>query len=121
MADVYFPLRFDGAGRTRRPATDVEHVRQMIEQILFTAPGERVNRPDFGSGLLRQVFEPNSDEVAATLQFTTQAGLQRWLGDLIEVDAVTVEAQGETLAVTVGFRMRRTQQAHVVTFERTGP
>ena len=57
----------------------------MIEQLLFTNPGERVNRPDFGSGLLQMVFAPNSPELAAALQFTTQAALQRYLGDLIDL------------------------------------
>ena len=57
----------------------------MIEQMLFTNPGERVNRPDFGSGLMQLVFAPNSPELAAALEFTLQAALDRWLGDVIEV------------------------------------
>ena len=72
MADHFelgYPYRIDGRGRTAAAAQDT-HIRDMIEQVLFTAPGERVNRPDFSSGLLRLAFEPNSDALAATLQFT---------------------------------------------------
>ena len=66
----------------------------MIEQLLFTNPGERVNRPDFGSGLLQLVFAPNSPELAAALQFTLQAALERWLGDVIEVRELEVTSHG---------------------------
>ena len=82
--NIDFPFHFDGRGRTAATDDD-DHIRDMIEQLLFTSPGERVNRPDFGSGLLQLVFAPNSPELAAALQFTMQAALQRWLGDLIDV------------------------------------
>jgi phage baseplate assembly protein W len=85
------------------------HIRDLIEQVLFTAPGERVNRPDFGSGLLRLVFAPNSDQLAATTQYLVQASLQQYLGDLIQVDAVEVENQESTLRVTVRYLGRQTQ------------
>ena len=84
--NIDFPLHLDGGGRTATTDDD-DHIRDMIEQVLFTNPGERVNRPDFGSGLLQLVFAPNSTELAAALQFTIQAALQRWLGDLIELPA----------------------------------
>ena len=84
--DIDFPFHFDGRGRTAEAATD-EHVRDLIEQVLFTSPGERVNRPTFGSGLMQLVFAPNSDELATATQFLVQAALQQWLGDLIEVCA----------------------------------
>jgi len=120
MANLDFPFGFDGRGRTA--AIDYAgHISDMIHQILFTAPGERVNRPDFGSGLLQQVFEPNSKELAVALQFTTQAALQRWLGDLIEPGEVTVEARDATLEVTVRYVIRRTQQPQVATFRRAVP
>jgi phage baseplate assembly protein W len=91
--NIDFPFHFDNLGRTA-PTSDDDHIRDMIEQLLFTNPGERVNRPDFGSGLLQLVFAPNSPELAATLQFTVQAALQRWLGDLIEVQALEAFEQG---------------------------
>ena len=89
---VDFPYHVDARGRTA-PATDDDHVRDLIEQVLFTAPGERVNRPTFGSGLLQLVFAPNSDELATATQFLVQGALQQWLGDLIEVEAVDVETR----------------------------
>jgi uncharacterized protein len=78
-----------------------DHIRDMIEQFLFTNPGERVNRPDFGSGLLQVIFAPNSPELAAALQHTVQAGLQRWLGDLIEVQTLEVTSEDTILRVLV--------------------
>ena len=63
-----FPYRIDGRGRSAEPENEDAHVRELIEQVLFTVPGERVMRPDFGCGLMQLVFAPNSDELAATLQ-----------------------------------------------------
>jgi phage baseplate assembly protein W len=80
---IDFPYHIDSQGRTA--TTDLEdHIRDLIEQVLFTSPGERVNRPDFGTGLLRLAFDPLSPEIAAALQFTVQGALQRWLAELIE-------------------------------------
>jgi phage baseplate assembly protein W len=104
---IDYPLRIGRRGQTATTDDD-DHIRDMIEQLLFTNPGERVNRPDFGSGLAQLVFAPNSPELAATLQFTMQAALQRWLGDLIEVVALEVDSEESTLAVTVDYRVRRT-------------
>jgi uncharacterized protein len=120
MTGLDFPLRFDGRGRTASTTTD-DHVRDLVEQVLFTSPGERVNRPDFGSGLLQAVFEPNSDALRTTAQLLTQAALHQWLGDVIEVEAVEVENQDAALEVTVVYVVRRTQQRRVVTFREGGP
>ncbi len=111
------PVHFDGRGRTAL-AHDDKHVRDLIEQVLFTAPGERVNRPTFGSGLLQLVFAPNGDALAATTQQSVQASLQQWLGDVIEVDAVTVDAVDSVLRVVVSYTVRRTQQHAVAEFQR---
>src|ERR1017187_2264513 len=97
-----YPFHFDARGRTAA-ADDNDHIRDMIEEFLFTNPGERVNRPDFGSGLLQLVFAPNSPELAATVQFTIQAGLQRWLGDLIALQKVEVSSQDSALSVLVQY------------------
>lgn len=114
-----FPYRIDGRGRTA--TTDEEaHVRDLIEQLLFTAPGERVNRPAFGSGVMQMVFAPNADALAAAVQFQLQGALQQWLGDRIQVEAVTVEAREATLVITVRYILRRTQQRRVARFEREG-
>src|SRR5438876_8372317 len=98
--NIDFPYHFEGRGRTAATDDD-DHIRDMIEQLLFTSPGERVNRPDFGSGLLQMVFAPNNPELAAALQFTTQAALQRYLGDLIDLQQLEVTAEESTLKVVV--------------------
>jgi phage baseplate assembly protein W len=112
-----FPFHFDSRGRTAR-ADDNDHVRDMIEQLLFTNPGERVNRPDFGSGILQLVFAPNSPELAAALQFTMQAALQRWLGDVIEVRQLVVTSHDASLRVELQYVVRRTGEGRTETFVR---
>ena len=113
------PFRIDDHARTAR-TTDQDHLRDLIEQVLFTTPGERVNRPDFGAGLLQLVFLPNSDELTATVQFLVQGSLQQWLGDLIQVTDVAVDHEDATLRVTVEYIVRRTQERQVTQFERGG-
>jgi hypothetical protein len=115
--NIDFPFRFDSQGRTAA-TDDNDHIRDMIEQLLFTNPGERVNRPDFGSGLLQMVFAPNSTEMAAALQFTTQAALQRYLGDLIDLQQVEITAVEATLSVTVNYNVRQTQEPRTDSFVR---
>ena len=117
--NIDFPFHFDNRGRTATTGDD-DHISDMIEQFLFTNPGERVNRPDFGSGLLQMVFAPNSAELAAALQFTIQAGLQRWLGDLIEVQALEVSNEESTLRVIVQYVVRTTGELRTELFERDG-
>jgi len=114
-----FRYHFDSRGRTA-DTSDEDHIRDLIEQVLFTAPGERVNRPDFGSGLQRLVFAPNSDELAAATQFLVQGSLQQWLGDLIEVNEVDVQNEDSTLLITVQYIIRRTQQQQTAQFTRGG-
>ena len=114
---VDYPYHFDHLGHTA--ATDDEdHIRDMIEQLLFTSPGERVNRPDFGCGLMQLVFAPNSDELAAATQFLTQSSLQRWLGDLIQVEAVQIENDEATLHVTVQYLISHSQQRRIARITR---
>jgi uncharacterized protein len=115
--NIDFPFHFDGRGRTAA-TTDDDHIRDMLEQLIFTNPGERVNRPDFGSGILQLVHAPNSPELAATLQFTLQAAIQRWLGDVIELRALTAESVGSTLSVDVSYAVRRTNEEQTKHFER---
>ncbi len=116
--NIDYPFHFDNRGRTAT-TTDDDHIRDMIEQFLFTNAGERVNRPDFGSGLLQMIFAPNSPELAAAVQFTVQAGLQRWLGDVIEVQALEVTSEEATLRVDLKYQVRRTQDTRVATFSRS--
>ncbi len=114
---IAYPFRIDGRGRVA-DADYEEHIRQLIEQVLFTSQGERVNRPDFGSGLMQLVFAPNSTELGTATQFLVQGALQQWLGDLIQVEAVEVESQDSTLQITVQYIMQRNQQRQVVEFSR---
>ena len=97
------PFHFDGKGRTATTGAD-DHIRDMIFQVLFTNPGERVNRPDFGCGLLQMVFMPNSDALATATQFLVQGSLQRWLADVIQVERVQVTSDEERLVVDVSYR-----------------
>ena len=114
---IDFPYGFDGRGRTAE--TDVEaHVRDLIEQLLLTAPGERVNRPTFGTGALQLVFAPNSDALAAALRLSIQAGLQEWLGDVVEVTDIEVDNTDSTLRLEVRYVIRRTGETRTATIAR---
>jgi phage baseplate assembly protein W len=107
--NLAFPYAFDATGHTAR-TDQLAHIGDMIEQILFTSPGERVNRPTFGSGTAQLVFAPNSDVLAAAQQQAIQAGLQQWLSDLIRVNSVTVKADDATLQVIVVYTVLQAQQ-----------
>ena len=116
--NIDYPFAFDHLGGTATTSDD-DHVRDMIEQLLFTNLGERVNRPDFGCGLLQLVFAPNSPELATALQFTAQAALQRFLGDVIEVNALEASTEDSTLRVLVQYSVRRTGERRIATFAQT--
>jgi uncharacterized protein len=118
--NIDFPFHFDARGHTAATDDD-DHIRDMIEQLLFTNPGERVNRPDFGSGLLQMVFAPNSPELAAALQFTTQAALQRYLGDVIDLQTLEVTAQDSSLNVVVKYVVKSTGDSRTESFVRSAP
>jgi hypothetical protein len=115
--EIDYPLHFDDRGRTASIDED-DHIREMIEQVLFTNPGERVNRPNFGSGLLQLVFAPNSDTLAAATQMNVQASLQQWLGDVISVELVEVTNVDSTLTVRVGYVVRSSQDQRVAEFKQ---
>lgn len=116
-----YPFQFDNHGRTAQ--TDRSgHIRDLIEQVLFTSPGERVNRPDFGCGILQLVFAPNSDELATATQTLVQGNLQQWLGDLIQVEKVQVRSHESEIEIVVQYIVRRDQQRQVAQFTRkVGP
>jgi len=115
---VDFPYRYDGRGRTAT-TDDAGRIRDLIEQVLFTQPGERVNRPDFGSGVMHLVFAPLSDELAATTQLLVQGALQQWLDTLIAVERVDVARDDGALRVTVQYVARRSGERRVEEFVRT--
>jgi uncharacterized protein len=113
--NVYFPYQIDGRGRTQL-AQQQDYVSQLVEQVLFTSPGERVNLPDFGSGLLQLPFAPNSLEMAAATQFSVQAALQKWLGGYIRVQSVTATADEATLTVTVAYTLLSSDVTQIQTY-----
>lgn len=117
MRNITYPYRIDGRGRTAE--TDYEtHVRQLVEQVLFTAAGERVMRPDFGCGLSQLVFAPNGPELAAATQFLIQGVLQRFLADVIELKEIAVSAEEEVLRIKLSYLVRRTGEVRSESFER---
>jgi uncharacterized protein len=119
MSHLDFPYHIDGHGRTA-VTDDADHVRDLIEQVLFTSPGERVMRPDFGSGLLAMVFEPNSTALAATTQMLVQGALQQYLGELIAVQAAEVEAVDSTFRVNVRYALLRDGSVRLESFAAPG-
>lgn len=116
-----FPYHFDGRDRTAI-TNETEHIRDLIEQILFTSPGERVNRPDFGAGVLQLIFGPASPEAAATAEFMIKGALQQHLGQRIVLEKVTTEAEDSTLRIQITYRIARTGEQVTATFEQgAGP
>lgn len=115
--NVEFPFHIDQRGRTAE-AADEKHIRDLIEQVVFTAPGERVNRPDFGSGVMQLVFAPNNEALAAATQITVQSAIQQFVGDLVEVEGVQVTSEDAKLSVLIQYVIRRTQERRVTEFSR---
>jgi uncharacterized protein len=102
-----FPYRIDRTGRTAEvPVPSADYARQLIVQVLRTAPGERVMRPGLGSGVQQMVFAPTGDEAASAAQHLVQGALQQWLGAWVDVLEVAVHGGGEGLEVTVRYRLR---------------
>lgn len=106
--DLDHPYHVDRHGKTASSG-GLDHIRDLIEQVLFTTPGERVMRPDFGSGLLGLVFEPNSTALAVTIQMLVQGSLQQHLGHLIAVQSVEVKNEEDALLVDVNYTVLRDQ------------
>jgi phage baseplate assembly protein W len=117
--NIDFPFHFSETRQTAQ-ADDADHLRDMIEQLLFTSPGERVNRPDFGCGLRQAIFAPNSPELAAAVSYTARAALQRFLGDVVEVQALEVSAEEATLKVVVQYVDRKSGERRAEVFVAGG-
>ena len=115
--DIAFPFRIGGTGRTAAAAED-QHIRELIEQLIFTSPGERVNRPTLGSGLMQLVFAGNSPELAQATEYLLRGTLQQYLGDRIDLNEVSASAEDSTLRVTVVYTVKKTQERGVATFVR---
>jgi phage baseplate assembly protein W len=100
--EIFFPYQIDAAGATAT-TTLAQHVRDLIEQVLFTDPGERVNRPAFGAGVRQLVFGPAGDEIATTVEFLIRSALLQWLGDVIRLEDLTVTTDDATLEIRVTY------------------
>lgn len=108
--DIRYPFGFDARGSTAT-APYADHVRQMIEQLLLTSPGERVNRPTLGGGLLQLVFAPNAPERAVALELALSAAVTTWLGDVVDLLGLQVEATDAVLRVRLDYVIRPTGEA----------
>jgi uncharacterized protein len=100
--DYAYPLRIDGGSQQAAQAPYAAHVEQMIEQILLTAPGERVDLPQFGCGLRRLVFAPLTSSLRASLQIQVTQALGRWLAGIIQVSSIDVETSATNAALEPG-------------------
>jgi Bacteriophage baseplate protein W len=117
LTQIDFPFAIDGRGRTAH-ATAPDHIRDLLEQLLLTAPGERVNRPSLGAGLMELVHEPASEELAAATELLVQGAIQTWLGDLIEVGSADVSSNDGLFEVTVRYRVRSDGEERTEVFRR---
>jgi phage baseplate assembly protein W len=113
--NIDFPFHFDARKRTAATGDD-DHIRDLIEQLVLTGPGERVNRPAFGSGLQQLAFAPSSPELAAAVQFLVQGALEQYMGDLIRVESVQVDAVDSVLEVRISYVVKRTQERATAQF-----
>ncbi len=111
-----YPFHVDGRGRTATTGVE-DHVRDLIEELLFTDPHERVMRPDLGCGLKTSVFRPASVAVMAATQVMVKAALQRWLQDEIAVEQVQIEVEDSTVSVTVVYSLRATGERRADRFQ----
>lgn len=114
--EVGFPFQLDGRGRVADPSYDT-HVEQMIELVLFTSPGERVNRPTFGCGLLELLFDVNDAQLPGGLEVLVQTALNRWLGNVITVERVDVTPKESTVMLAITYSLLNQENRRVATFE----
>jgi uncharacterized protein len=114
------PVALDALlGRLQEERDYSAYVGQLITQVLLTAPGERVNRPDFGAGLRRLFFSPSSSETATLLQATVFQSLDRWLGQLIDIDRVDAAFEDGRLDVAVSYTLKARGDQQVLNLEVT--
>lgn len=120
VMNIDFPYSFDRWGCTTS-TSDKNHIRDLIEQLIFTTPGERVNRPDFGCGILSLIFSPNSPELTAAMQVTIAAAIELWLSDLIDLNSLDVKSEDSSLYITVQYRVESTGEEQEATFRTMVP
>ena len=113
-----FPLALGARGNTEMVAVPQVVAEQLIEELLFTDPGERLNRPTLGGGVIRLVFDALSDELRRAAEFQIATSLQQWLADVIRVVSVVTEVSGSELEVTVSYQLAGTAATYEVKFRR---
>src|SRR5438552_18481525 len=107
FTSIRYPFSIDaGLGRLAEETNYPAHIEQLIKQILFTAPGERINRPDFGCGIKRQVFAPNDPVTASLAQVTIFEALKRWLGSAIDIQDIKAVATDEKLEIKIAYSLK---------------
>ena len=118
MESLQYPFSIDkGLGIAALETDYAKHVKQLIIQVLLTSPGERVNRPDFGCGLRKMVFEPLYEITDTLVQITVLESLERWLGDIIKVNYVNVDVVQEKLLVHINYILIRTREKQYLNVE----
>lgn len=121
VINIDFPFHFDRYHRTASTSDENQHIRDLIEQLLFTTPSERVNRPDFGCGVLSLIFAPNSAELATAMEITIQASIEQWLGDLIDLQTLEVTSVDSSLHIVVQYFVQSSGEVQTATFRTTVP
>ncbi len=118
FTSIHHPVAIDfGLGRLATEDDYPRHVEQLIRQVLLTNPGERINRPDFGCGLRRMVFSPNSDVTASLVRVSVLQALEKWLSPVLSVDDVQVKAEGEKLTVLIRYLLKARQEKRYLNIE----
>jgi phage baseplate assembly protein W len=121
MTRLAFPFRPAASGRSAVVEDGgADHVRQMLELLILTIPGERVMRPNLGSPTLQMLFSPGAGAAAAALQATLAATITQQLGPYLELQALDVqfdEAEA-ALNITVDYWLRETLTPGRLTLER---
>jgi phage baseplate assembly protein W len=120
FTSIRYPIAIDAAlGRLQEETDYSKHVDQLIRQVLFTSPGERINRPDFGCGLKRMIFAPNSEISASLAQVSIFEALRRWLAPMIDVNDVKVKAINEVMEIRIVYLIKARQERHYLNLEVT--
>ncbi len=115
-----FPFRIGGDGRTVAPASDAEHVRDELLQLMLTNPGERPFVVEFGGGVRKLVFEPTSDVLRGVTKARITQAVSRWLGQRLTVELLEVTFAGERIEIEIKYRTAGSADSRVVKFQRTG-
>lgn len=110
--------RADGTGRTATTDDRARRIRNLIEAVLFTAPGERVNRPEFGSGVYEMLFDSNSDALATAADFLIRSSIQRHLSDLVVIDTLTVQRNEGELKIILSYAIVGEDERRTDTFSK---